>query len=518
MANPVLSAATSGTRKVLLTWTYETNADFRIFWKSNKPAGHEYVLLATTNEFSYLTADLDPSKIYSFYVGANVGAMYFYSNVVELFVSCGKGVVLSADPPESPEAQGFLVVTDTGNHRIIELTRGLVWIASAGSSGSGNENYNTPSQSCIYGGYIYTADTGNHRIVKRKLSDLSYVGQSGSYGTGDGQFDSPEGVCSDGSFLYVADTGNSRIVKMTLSGMTFLSSFGHFNDVLHRVRIAESGGEHQGDPIAAGPDEVSYPGGIVPYDGPAVALTRGTEFAPGVWHRAVFFGSEGGGYANNVAKQYGPSADGPWTTYQIYGAAAWAGARGVVDAELGGYIYADVSIPDPIKAIHLSSPKGISSDGSFLFIADHGNNRILKVDLSDYTFEAHRGNSMGVASSYSSGFDDLSSVCLYFGNMFVCYEFNETFPFIDKYLSAGELDAVDSSIRSHSADPGGLMMPAGIWAMKGSLYTTERSNHRVQRFSITDYSYIAHLGGAGAGSGVNQFNAPRGITGNLWTP
>ena len=107
MANPVLSAAISGTRKVLLTWTYGANADFKIFWKSNKPTGQEYVLLATTNEFSYLTADLDPSKIYSFYIGANVGIYFFYSNVVELFVSCGKGVVLTADPPTPPERQWF---------------------------------------------------------------------------------------------------------------------------------------------------------------------------------------------------------------------------------------------------------------------------------------------------------------------------------------------------------------------------------------------------------------------------
>jgi hypothetical protein len=36
-----------------------------------------------------------------------VGATFYYSNVVELFVSCGKGVVLSADPPTSPDPQIF---------------------------------------------------------------------------------------------------------------------------------------------------------------------------------------------------------------------------------------------------------------------------------------------------------------------------------------------------------------------------------------------------------------------------
>jgi hypothetical protein len=100
-----LSAALSGQRAILLTWTYGSNADFQVFWKSSSPPGQEYVLLATTNAFSYTTADLYQSKTYDFYVRANVGGYFYYSNVVELFVSCGKGVVLSGSPPDPPPAQ-----------------------------------------------------------------------------------------------------------------------------------------------------------------------------------------------------------------------------------------------------------------------------------------------------------------------------------------------------------------------------------------------------------------------------
>lgn len=105
MADPVLSAVLSGQRAIALSWTFDSNADFQVFWKSNVPAGQEYVLLATTNAFSYTTPDLEPSKTYDFYVRANVGATYFYSNVVELFVSCGKGVILEGNPPPSPDPQ-----------------------------------------------------------------------------------------------------------------------------------------------------------------------------------------------------------------------------------------------------------------------------------------------------------------------------------------------------------------------------------------------------------------------------
>jgi len=105
MADPVLTATLSGQRAILLSWTFGSNADFQVFWKSSSPPGQEYVLLATTNAFTYTTPDLNQSMTYDFYVRANVGATYYYSNVVELFVSCGTGVVLEADPPPSPPEQ-----------------------------------------------------------------------------------------------------------------------------------------------------------------------------------------------------------------------------------------------------------------------------------------------------------------------------------------------------------------------------------------------------------------------------
>jgi len=113
LADPILTAELSGKRAILLSWVYGANADFQVFWKSSSPSGQEYALLATTNAFSYTTADLDPSKTYFFYVRVNVGATYFYSNVVELFVSCGKGVILSVSPPIPPERQWFPLVQPT---------------------------------------------------------------------------------------------------------------------------------------------------------------------------------------------------------------------------------------------------------------------------------------------------------------------------------------------------------------------------------------------------------------------
>jgi len=107
--NIVLSAELSGRKAIRLSWTAEQNANFEIFWKSNIPAGQEYALLASTNAFEYTTADLEPSKIYQFYVRGWIGEQFFISNAVELFVSCGKGVVLTGGETDEPPCQLAIV-------------------------------------------------------------------------------------------------------------------------------------------------------------------------------------------------------------------------------------------------------------------------------------------------------------------------------------------------------------------------------------------------------------------------
>lgn len=103
--NIVLSAELSGSKAICLSWTAEQNANFEVFWKSNVPAGQEYALLVSTNAFEYTTADLEPTKIYQFYVRGWIGEQFFVSNAVELFVSCGKGVVLTGGDTDEPPCQ-----------------------------------------------------------------------------------------------------------------------------------------------------------------------------------------------------------------------------------------------------------------------------------------------------------------------------------------------------------------------------------------------------------------------------
>jgi len=116
--NIVLSAELSGRKAIRLSWTAEQNANFEVFWKSNVPAGQEFVLLASTNAFTYTTGDLEPSKIYQFYVRGWIGEQFFISNAVELFVSCGKGVVLTGGETDEPPCQLAVI----GRRRMADMS------------------------------------------------------------------------------------------------------------------------------------------------------------------------------------------------------------------------------------------------------------------------------------------------------------------------------------------------------------------------------------------------------------
>jgi DNA-binding beta-propeller fold protein YncE len=121
----------------------------------------------------------------------------------------------------------YLYIADTGNNRIVKrLASDLSYVASIGTSGSGNDQFNEPMGISASGNYIYVADPNNHRIVKRLASNLSYVTSIGTQGSGDDQFFRPRGIFSDGTYVYVADTGNNRIVKRDASDLRYISKIG----------------------------------------------------------------------------------------------------------------------------------------------------------------------------------------------------------------------------------------------------------------------------------------------------
>ena len=154
-----------------------------------------------------------------------------------------------SNPTSAIIANGFLVVVDKGNNRV------LIWNTVPTTSGAAAnivlgqvdkvhnapniDQYNNstqtytlfmrqPSDAWTDGSNLIISDTGNHRVLSWNgipgtddLIAANVVGQSQfgvtslSGGSGTTGLHSPWGVTSDGASLFVADTANNRVLEYT---------------------------------------------------------------------------------------------------------------------------------------------------------------------------------------------------------------------------------------------------------------------------------------------------------------
>jgi hypothetical protein len=99
MAEPLLTASLLTPVSIRLAWTYSGSADFEVFWKSDHPAGQEYVLLARTTAKTYDVGSLSWTTTYYFKVRAVSGATYgAFGNEMSIFVCCGAAFAIEGPP------------------------------------------------------------------------------------------------------------------------------------------------------------------------------------------------------------------------------------------------------------------------------------------------------------------------------------------------------------------------------------------------------------------------------------
>ena len=120
-------------------------------------------------------------------------------------------------------SQGLVYVTDTGSHRIQRFNSAGVYFGQWGSEGTGDSKFSHPFGIAVdRTGLVYVADTGSHRVKKFSSSGASFGGW-GFRGTADSRFVAPYGIAidTDQQLVYVADTGNHRVQKFNAAGVFF---------------------------------------------------------------------------------------------------------------------------------------------------------------------------------------------------------------------------------------------------------------------------------------------------------
>lgn len=213
-----------------------------------------------------------------------------------------------------------------------------------GSAGSGNGQFNNPAQLARdKSGNVYVVDSNNYRIQKFS-STGQFITKWGGFGSGNGQFRTPAGIAvSDSGRVYVSDSGNNRIQEFDANGK-FISKWGQ-----------------QG----SGQDQLNNPTGLA------------------LGSNDTLFVCDTGNHRIQKFNTIGKHLSG-WGGYGVL-PAVWQ-----VSSFVSTYP-SDPNTDDSYKK-RFNNPSGVVVKDGAVYVADTGNNRIMKYDedgsfLSQYGFK-----------------------------------------------------------------------------------------------------------------------------------
>lgn len=323
-------------------------------------------------------------------------------------------------------------------------------------------------------GNVYIADSGMDRI--RVISPLgpSLVRTVGRTGSGAGQLRDPEAVAvSSTGDIYVADTGNARV--------SVFKSDGSFSAHI-------------------GVGMLSLPSGIaIGTDGSVYVSDRSTGYvrrfsATGV---ADYTGGPGNNPGQGTPRGIAVTVD---KLFVVDSANARISMFALSNnAYLGQWGYYTVGLQTFSR---YNAPTGmtLAPDGASVLIADTGNHRIERCDLT--------GNVLGQWGSPpgGSGAGQLSvprgAVLAGDGTLYIADTGNSR---ISRADASGWLAPWQGS----GSGVGQLSSPQAVSIDNSdTVYVADTANNRIQRFSATDSSWTV-IGAAG--SGVGQLSAPSGV-------
>lgn len=145
----------------------------------------------------------------------------------------GTGAAAAFNAPRGVSTDGTsLFVADSANNRIRRIIIGSGVVTTLAGSGTATfadgvgvaAAFSNPFSVAVDGDTLFVADTSNHRIrmIQISTANVTTIAGSGTPAFADGTgtlaaFSSPSGIATDGTNLYVSDATNNRIRQIVIA-------------------------------------------------------------------------------------------------------------------------------------------------------------------------------------------------------------------------------------------------------------------------------------------------------------
>jgi YD repeat-containing protein len=123
------------------------------------------------------------------------------------------------------DPSGNVWVADYNADKIVEFSASGTFIVAYGKEGSGEVQFKSPTAIAFSGENLYVSDTGNHRIEELSKAGAYLRSWGTVQGEGSGELDYPEGIAADAAGnLYVVDDGANHVEEFSSSG-AYMATF-----------------------------------------------------------------------------------------------------------------------------------------------------------------------------------------------------------------------------------------------------------------------------------------------------
>jgi sugar lactone lactonase YvrE len=413
----------------------------------NVPSG-----VAVDSAGSVYVADTGNNRIRKIDINSNVTT--FAGSGAGFLNAQGSNAQFYAPYGIAVDSAGIIYVADYGNHRIRKIDTSSNVTTLAGSTigcndgPAGSAQFNNPDGVTVdSAGIVYVGDPGNNRIRKidRSSNVTTLAGSTQGFSNGpaaSAQFYTPTGVAVDSAGnVYVADSGNNRIRKITTESITTTTS-------LVTTVAGSNAGFADGSVSSA---LLSSPGGI---------LLDGSN---------IYVADTGNNRIRKIATESITTTASLVTT---------------VAGSTAGFANG------PVSSALLSSPGGILLDGSNIYVADTGNNRIRKIATESIATTTSvvttvAGSTAGFADGSNALFSSPQGVSLDGSTLYVADAGNNRIRKID----AGIVTTISGCNAGFSNGPASNALfssPGGIFVDGTTIYVADTANNRIRKLLYTE--------------------------------